>query len=68
MMLAGESAAIAAAAAGFADQPMPVIDRIADFHGDMQGWRHDIHAQPEMAFHEYRNLGPRRQDTRRVRH
>ena len=33
---------------------MPIINRIADFHGQMQEWRHDIHAHPEIAFEEDR--------------
>jgi amidohydrolase len=33
---------------------MAIIDRIADFHADMQAWRHDIHAHPELAFNEHR--------------
>jgi hippurate hydrolase len=33
---------------------MPVIDRIAGFHDDMNAWRHDIHAHPELAFEERR--------------
>jgi amidohydrolase len=33
---------------------MAVIDRIADCHADMQAWRRDIHAHPEMAFNERR--------------
>jgi amidohydrolase len=31
---------------------MPVINRIADFHAEMAGWRHQIHAHPETAFEE----------------
>ena len=33
---------------------MPVINRIADFQGEMAAWRHDIHAHPETAFEERR--------------
>jgi hippurate hydrolase len=33
---------------------MPVINRIADFHAEMIGWRHDLHAHPETAFEEHR--------------
>src|SRR5437764_10676521 len=33
---------------------MPIINRIADFHSDMAGWRHDLHAHPETAFEERR--------------
>src|SRR5437868_2489459 len=34
--------------------PMPIINRIADFHPDLTAWRHDIHAHPETAFEEHR--------------
>jgi amidohydrolase len=33
---------------------MPIINRIADFHADLAGWRHEIHAHPETAFEEKR--------------
>jgi len=33
---------------------MPVINRIAAYHEEMIGWRHDIHRNPETAFEEHR--------------
>ncbi|MFQ5971960.1 MAG: M20 aminoacylase family protein [Alphaproteobacteria bacterium] len=33
---------------------MTIIDRIADAHAEMTGWRRDIHAHPETAFEEHR--------------
>jgi hippurate hydrolase len=33
---------------------MPIVNRIADFHGDLAAWRHEIHAHPETAFEEKR--------------
>ncbi len=33
---------------------MAIINRIAEFHGDMTRWRRDIHAHPETAFEEER--------------
>ncbi len=33
---------------------MPVINRIAEFHDDMNTWRRDLHAHPETAFEEIR--------------
>src|SRR6516162_9385710 len=33
---------------------MPIIDRIAQFHGDLTSWRRDIHAHPELGFEEQR--------------
>src|ERR1700747_1513924 len=32
---------------------MPVINRVAEFHGEMTQWRHQIHAHPETAFEEH---------------
>jgi hippurate hydrolase len=31
---------------------MPIVNRIADYHADMTGWRRHIHAHPETAFEE----------------
>ena len=33
---------------------MAVINRIAEFHDEIKGWRRDIHAHPETAFEEER--------------
>ncbi len=33
---------------------MAIINRIAEFHREMEGWRHDIHRHPETAFEENR--------------
>lgn len=33
---------------------MPVINRIADFHDELTGWRQNLHAHPETAFEEHR--------------
>ncbi|EHL97919.1 hypothetical protein HMPREF9946_03841, partial [Acetobacteraceae bacterium AT-5844] len=33
---------------------MPVLNRIADFHEEMTGWRRDFHQHPELAFEEVR--------------
>ena len=33
---------------------MPVINRIVEFHADMKGWRHDIHAHPELLYEVHR--------------
>ncbi|WP_372624553.1 M20 aminoacylase family protein [Falsiroseomonas sp.] len=33
---------------------MPVINRIAAFQPEMQGWRQDIHAHPELNYEEHR--------------
>jgi hippurate hydrolase len=33
---------------------MAIINRIAEFHGDMTAWRQDLHANPELGFQETR--------------
>ena len=33
---------------------MPVINRIADFHGEIAAWRHDLHAHPELQYDVHR--------------
>ena len=33
---------------------MPVINRFADFHAEITGWRRDMHAHPELCFEETR--------------
>jgi amidohydrolase len=30
------------------------IERLSRLHGEMTAWRHDLHAHPEIAFHEHR--------------
>jgi hippurate hydrolase len=36
---------------------MPIINRIADFHGEMSEWRQDLHAHPELGLQEKRTSG-----------
>jgi len=36
---------------------MPIINRVADFHGDITAWRHDIHAHPELLYDVNRTAG-----------
>jgi amidohydrolase len=36
---------------------MPIINRIADFHGEMAEWRQDLHAHPELGLQERRTSG-----------
>ncbi len=33
---------------------MPIVNRIADLHGDIKAWRRDIHAHPELLFDVHR--------------
>ncbi|HEY0920873.1 M20 aminoacylase family protein [Devosia sp.] len=33
---------------------MPVINRIADFHGEIAAWRRDLHAHPELQYDVHR--------------
>jgi amidohydrolase len=36
---------------------MPIINRIADLHGDITAWRRDIHAHPELLYDVHRTAG-----------
>ena len=29
---------------------MPIVNRIADLHGEITAWRHDLHAHPELLY------------------
>jgi amidohydrolase len=33
---------------------MPIINRVADLHDEIKGWRHDLHAHPELLFDVHR--------------
>jgi amidohydrolase len=33
---------------------MPIVNRIADLHGDIKAWRRDIHAHPELLYDVHR--------------
>ena len=33
---------------------MPIVNRIADLHGEITGWRHDLHAHPELLYDVHR--------------
>src|ERR1700686_4402957 len=33
---------------------MPIVNRIADFHGDITAWRRDLHAHPELLYDVHR--------------
>jgi hippurate hydrolase len=33
---------------------MPIVNRIADLHGEITAWRHDIHAHPELMYDVHR--------------
>src|SRR4029453_230807 len=37
--------------------PMPIINRIADLHGEITAWRRDIHAHPELLYDVHRTAG-----------
>src|SRR5258708_19358786 len=34
--------------------PMPIVNRIADLHGEITAWRRDIHAHPELLYDVHR--------------
>jgi amidohydrolase len=33
---------------------MPIVNRIADLHGEITAWRHDLHAHPELLYEVHR--------------
>lgn len=33
---------------------MPIVNRVADFQAEVQGWRHDLHAHPELMYDVHR--------------
>ena len=33
---------------------MPIVNRIADLHGDITAWRRDLHAHPELLYDVHR--------------
>src|SRR5437867_2686693 len=35
---------------GSRSRPMPIVNRIADLHGEITAWRHGIHAHPELLY------------------
>jgi amidohydrolase len=41
-------------AVGKGRRVMEIIRRIAEFHGELTEWRHDLHAHPELGFEEAR--------------
>jgi hypothetical protein len=46
---------------------MPVVNRIAAYAEEMQGWRRHLHAHPELAFDCHRDGGFRRRTAAGVR-
>ncbi|HEX3505632.1 MAG TPA: M20 aminoacylase family protein [Xanthobacteraceae bacterium] len=36
---------------------MPIVNRVADLHNDIIGWRRDFHAHPELQFDVHRTAG-----------
>src|SRR5450631_3452176 len=36
---------------------MPIVNRIADLHGEITAWRHDLHAHPELLYDVQRTAG-----------
>jgi hippurate hydrolase len=33
---------------------MPIVNRLAEFHGDIVAWRHDLHRHPEILYEVHR--------------
>lgn len=36
---------------------MPIVNRVADLHNEITGWRHDLHAHPELLYDVHRTAG-----------
>jgi amidohydrolase len=36
---------------------MPIVNRVSDLHAEITGWRHDIHAHPELLYDVHRTAG-----------
>jgi amidohydrolase len=36
------------------EDEMPIVNRIADLHGEITAWRHDLHAHPELMYDVHR--------------
>jgi len=36
------------------EDEMPIVNRIADLHGEITAWRHDLHAHPELLYDVHR--------------
>jgi amidohydrolase len=36
---------------------MPIVNRVADLHAEITGWRHDLHAHPELLYDVHRTAG-----------
>ena len=36
---------------------MPIVNRVADLHGEITAWRHDLHAHPELLYDVQRTAG-----------
>jgi amidohydrolase len=51
MLEAGKAVRCAAAQGAI---PMPIVNRIADLHGEITAWRRDIHAHPELLYDVHR--------------
>jgi len=43
-----------AGALGSNEDPMPIVNRVADLHGEITVWRRDIHAHPELLYEVHR--------------
>jgi amidohydrolase len=39
------------------EELMPIVNRIADLHGEITAWRRDIHAHPELLYDVHRTAG-----------
>ena len=46
---------------------MPIVNRIADLHGEITAWRRDIHAHPELLYDVHRTAGVGRREAQELR-
>ena len=46
---------------------MPIVNRIADLHGEITAWRRDLHAHPELLYDVHRTAATGRRKTQEFR-
>ena len=46
---------------------MPIVNRVADLHGEITAWRHDLHAHPELLYDVHRTAGVGRREAQELR-
>ena len=46
---------------------MPIVNRIADLHGEITAWRRDLHAHPELLYDVHRTAASVAEKLREIR-